>query len=106
MLRIYPVILQVAADAADIANLIARKDSDLARQMRRAAVSIALNTAEGAGAQGANRNSRYYTALGSARETMACIEVAVAMKLIKQPEAKVMDRLERVIGTLVRLSRR
>ncbi len=105
MLRIYPVTLQVAADAADIATQIARKDTDLARQLRRAAASIALNTAEGSCSQGANRPARYFNALGSARETLACIEVAVAMRLIKPPEAVVVDRVNRVIATLVRLSR-
>ena len=106
MLRIYPVILLVAADAADLSAIIARKDADLARQMRRAAASAALNASEGSCSQGANRTTRYYSALGSARETLACIEVAVAMKLIKQPDPKVIDRLNRVIATLVRLTRR
>jgi hypothetical protein len=41
----------------------------------------------------------------SARETLACIEVAVAMRLIKAPEVGVVDRLNRVIATLVRQSR-
>jgi len=105
MLRIYAITLEVCSDAADIAASIARKDSDLARQLRRAAASVALNTAEGSCSQGANRPARYYNALGSARETLACIEVAVAMRLIKPPEPAVIDRLNRVIATLVRLAK-
>ena len=105
MLRIYAIILEVCADSADIANAIARRDTDLARQLRRAAASCALNCAEGSGSQGGNRPTRYHSALGSARETLACIEVAVAMKLIKQPDPSVLARLNRVIGTLVRLAR-
>ena len=83
----------------------ARKDSDLARQLRRAVTSIALNLSEGQGSQGRLRPTRYYSALGSARETLACIEVAVAMRLIRAPEPAVFDRLNRVIATLVRLTR-
>jgi len=105
MLRIYAITLEVCADAADIAIAIARHDTDLARQLRRAAASIALNTAEGAGSQGKIRPTRYHTALGSARETLSCIEVAIAMKLIKRPDHSVIDRLNRVIGTLVKLAR-
>jgi len=105
MLRIYAITLEVCSDAADFATLIARKDSDLARQLRRAAASISLNTAEAQGSQGNNKAARYYNALGSARETLACIEVAIAMKLIKPPDPAVIDRLNRVIATLVRLSR-
>ena len=105
MLRIYPITLEVCADCASIAGMIARKDSDLARQLRRVVTSIALNVAEGQGSQGRLRPTRYYTALGSARETLACIEVAVAMRLIRTPEPAVFDRLNRVIATLVRLTR-
>jgi four helix bundle protein len=36
---------------------------------RRASASVALNLAEGSGSAGGTRNSRYRTALGSARET-------------------------------------
>ncbi|MDI3282313.1 four helix bundle protein [Polyangium sp. 15x6] len=46
MLEIYDVVLVMAGDAARIAGLIERKDRDLARQMRRAMQSVALNVAE------------------------------------------------------------
>ena len=104
MLRIYATTLDVARDAADLATRIARKDADLAKQLRRAAASVALNTAEGSCSQGLNRPARYFNALGSARETLSCIEVAVAMRLIEQPEHAIIDRLNKVIATLVRLA--
>ena len=46
MLRIYGVVLEMIAGVAGIAEAIEKRDSDLARQMRRAAASVALNTAE------------------------------------------------------------
>ena len=51
--------------------------------------------------RGRNRNARYHSALGSARETLACLEVAVVSSHISQDG--VHDQLDRVIGTLVKL---
>ena len=44
MLTIYPVTLLMARDAALAADRIGRRDPDLARQLRRAAASVPLNT--------------------------------------------------------------
>ena len=54
MLRIYEVVLAMAGDAAGIADKIERKDSDLARQLRRATQSVALNVAEAMGSSRLN----------------------------------------------------
>ncbi len=103
MLRIYPVLLEVIAMLRPVVAQLERTEPDLARQLRRASSSIALNVAEGMYSRGKNRGSRYHTALGSARETMACIEVAVAAGYIASADAAVMERLHQVSGTLVRL---
>ncbi len=103
MLRIYEVVLVMAGDAAGIAERIERKDSDLARQMRRAMHSVALNIAEGAGNSGGHKRQRYQTALGSAREVLACVEVAQAMRYIESVNAGALDRMDHVIATLGRL---
>ena len=76
MLNIYTDTIDIARDAGAAAKVIARQDGDLARQLRRAASSIALNVAEGSGVHGGNRRQRYATALGSARETLACFDVS------------------------------
>ncbi len=78
-------------------------DPDLARQMRRACESMVLNTAEGAYAQGRNKRARYYTALGSTRETLACVEAGEALGYVESLDAATLDRFQHVIGTLVRL---
>lgn len=106
MLRIYNVVLDMVADAAGIAETIERRDADLARQMRRAAASVALNTAEGMGNTSGHKRQRYQTALGSAREVMACVDVARAMRYIGTVDAAALDRMQHVIATLIQLVRR
>jgi len=54
--------------------------------------------------RGQNRNARYHTALGSARETLACLEVAEVFGYVRA-EAELHRQLNRVVGTLVRLVR-
>jgi four helix bundle protein len=106
MLRIYEVVLLMVAGVARIADEIERKDVDLPRQLRRAAQSVALNTAEGMGNTGGHKRQRYQTALGSAREVKACVDVAKAMSYISQIDEVTLDRLSHVTGTLVKLARR
>ena len=65
---------------------------------------MALNLAEGMYSRGQNRGVRYHTALGSAREALACLEVAVVCGYVQQ-DAALHDQLDRVVGTLVKLVR-
>ena len=106
MLRIYNVALEMVAGAAGVAEQIERRDADLARQMRRAAASVVLNTAEGMANIGGHKRQRYQTALGSAREVMACVDVAKAMRYVSNVDAKLLDQLNHVIATLIRLVHR
>ena len=78
MLRIHDVMLDALRTMRPALAAIQRNDSDLARQLRRAASSVALNLAEGSGSAGGVRQVRYRTALGSARETLSCLQVAGA----------------------------
>ncbi len=105
MLTIYSSTIDIAREAGIAARTIAQHDADLARQLRRAATSIPLNVAEGSGVSGGNRRLRYATALGSARETMACFDVAVAMDYLAPLGFESRDRLDKVIATLVKVSR-
>ena len=103
MLRIYPIVLETLTALRALIAQIERRDSDLARQLRRAAASIALNLGEGMYSRGKGRQARYHTALGSARETLSCLEVAHALGYVASLDAAVVAKLHRVIGTLVRL---
>lgn len=104
MLRIYSVVLEVLEKLQPALGRIEVKDRDLARQLRRCSASVALNLAEGMYSRGRNRNARYHTALGSARETLACLEGAVVCRYVSK-EAELHDQLDRVVGTLVKLTR-
>jgi hypothetical protein len=52
--------------------------------------------------RGRNRGARYHSALGSARETLACLEVAVVCGFV-QEDVALHDGLDRVVATLVKL---
>jgi len=47
---------------------------------------------------------RYRTALGSARETTACLDVATALGYVDHVEPALRAKLDVVIGGLVRLT--
>ena len=103
MLRIYGVILETVAEVRPVIERIEKKDGDLARQMRRAVASVALNTSEGMYSRGGNRQARYHSALGSARETLACIEVGAALGYVETPSTELRRRFDTIIGTLRKL---
>ena len=106
MLRIYDVVIEAMGEMRPVISQIERRDADLARQMRRAFSSVALNLAEGAGVRGGLRKARYETALGSMQEVMACVDVARAMGYVGAIEPGAAERMRRVVGTLVKLARR
>jgi four helix bundle protein len=105
MLQIYEVVLGVIRQLQPVMLGIERHDADLARQMRRASSSVALNVAEGAYSRGKNRPARYQTALGSMRETLACIEVAVAQRYVPRVDAQLLDAIDHVMATLFKVAR-
>jgi len=105
MLRIYAVCLEIVRLVRKYVEQIARHDRDLAGQLKRSSVSMTLNTAEGSGTRGGRRRLTYEIALGETRETLACLQTAEAIGYIEGIEAGLLDRLDRVIATLVKLVR-
>jgi len=104
MLRIYDDMLDAVRTMRGMLVAIERRDPDLARQLRRAASSVVLNLAEGSGSFGRVRTQRYRTALGSARETLACLQAAEAFGYVQAMPPAVLDGMNRVVGTLVRVA--
>ena len=105
MLNIYVVVVELVAALAPQVAQIGRHDADLARQMKRALCSVPLNLAEAHQSLGGNARARYHTALGSMRETKACIDVARALGYVAPLDAKIDDRIDHVSATLYRLAR-
>jgi len=105
MLRIYEDgLVMLERLNIDIAA-IERHDSDLARQLRRAAASVVLNIAEGSYARGRNRKALYNVALGSAKEVRACLDVARAFRYLEAIDASIAAKLNVICGVLYRLTR-
>ena len=104
MLRIYAVILEVLRGLRPVVAEIEVHDRDLGRQLRRAATSVALNTGEGSGSSGGTRRERYRNALGSARETGACLDAAMALGYVEAVDASLLDALDKVRATLVKVA--
>jgi len=102
MLRIYTTVIEMIGMLGPALAQIETHDRDLARQLRRASGSIALNVSEGSGSRGGTRRERYQNALGSARETGACLDVAMALGYVQGLDAGVRGRLDFICGTLVK----
>ena len=102
MLRIYTTIIGFLQGLRPVVAQIESHDRDLARQLRRAASSIALNVSEGSGCHGGTRRERYRNALGSARETGACIDVALAFAYVEEVDVQLLDALDHIRATLVK----
>ena len=104
MLRVYEEVLEVVRLMKDVLVEVERRDADLARQMRRAAASVALNIAEANGSRGGNRRVRFSTALGSMRETLAGLQVAGAFGYV-EVEQDLPRKIDRICAALYSLAR-
>jgi len=105
MLRIYGDMLAMLRDVVPVIDAIAKRDPSLADQMRRAAQSVVLNAAEAMDSRGRNVGLRLQSSMASMRETRACIDVAVPFGYVGMPAECVLDRIDKILGTLCRLIR-
>ena len=104
MLRIYDTSLSVISQLRPVIVSIERRDTDLGRQLRRALASISLNIAEGSYARGRNRQALYHVALGSAKESKACLDVAIALGYLETIDAPIVAELSSICAVLYRLA--
>ncbi len=106
-LWVYDLALDVVRGVAPVIREVEKRDADLARQMRRCVSSVPLNVAEGEGVRGGNQRLRFESALGSAREVRACVDVAVAMGYVDaDAQGALVDRIDHVVAVLFKLARR
>ena len=75
-MKIYELLLAMVKGVHALARKVKPHDPDLARQMKRASASVMLNAVEGWHSLDGNRVVRFYSSMGSARETMASIDIA------------------------------
>ncbi len=92
-------------EAENLAHTCLQGRSSLADQLRRAAMSVCLNTAEGAGEYSAAEKARFYRlARRSATECAAALDICRALRLVDEPALdKGDDQLRRIVSMLTKL---
>ena len=106
-LDVYRVALDFLVHADGVIRALPRGRAYFCDQLGRAALSVVLNIAEGAGKVSAGDKRRYYlTARGSATEAAALLDALLRVGLLEeggQLEGKQM--LIRIVSMLVKLAR-
>jgi four helix bundle protein len=104
----YGAALEVIRILRPVLDALRRQDRDLADQLRRAASSVVLNLAEGAGRRGMDRMQHYRIALGSALEVRGALDVACAWGYLEgcAGVAAQLDELLAMLWTLTHLQGR
>jgi four helix bundle protein len=89
-LRVYRCALEALPLTYQLAE---RADADTKKQLRRAALSINLNIAEGTGRRDADQRQFYRVARGSALECGAVLDAMGALGLVSREEIAPIDEL-------------
>ena len=93
-LEVYQTALRFLPLAIALADGLLPRYSALADQLRRPALSIPLNIAEGSGKSTGPDQRRFHSiARGSAMECAAIIDACAALAVIKEPQAQEADQL-------------
>jgi four helix bundle protein len=105
-LQVAELSIELVGTLRPLIPRIRRFDRSLADQVVRAASSVALNIAEGEHSDPGNRRARFYTAAGSANETLAALRVASAWGYFPPGEAGGASvLLRRILAALWKLTR-
>jgi four helix bundle protein len=107
-LDVYHYAMEMVKEVNRLVRDIPRDHMDLVWQLRRAALSVLLNIAEGAGEYAPGEKARIYRiARRSAWETVAALDLAVEEGFLKVESLKAaLDLLDRIIGMLTTMSKR
>lgn len=99
--------IHVVTLARPLVESIARRDRELASQLRRALSSVPLNIAEAFGCEAGNARLRFQTARGSLYEAQAGLRVAVAWGYVAtESAAEALEALHALGGRVYGLGRR
>ena len=104
MLRTIETILQWLSELSPLIERIANNDPDLARQLKRASRSVALNAGEGMYARGRSKTAIFARALAEMREAFTALEVSVRLCYLRALSPVFEDRCRHILATLYKLS--
>ena len=106
-LDVYQVSIQFVAVAVALSGQLPKGYAPLADQLRRAALSIPLNIAEGVGKPSPSDQARYHAiARGSAMECAAILDVARVLQVSSPQELmSAKQMIVRMVEMLTKLSR-
>ena len=105
-LDVYRVAIEFIGTASTIAEALPQGRAYIVEQLNRAALSISLNIAEGAGEFSKKEKRRFYRmAKRSATECAAILDICQCLKLAEsKPIETGKEQLERIVSMLVRLA--
>ncbi len=107
-LDVYHVAIEFVARANDVVEQLPRGRGYLADQLQRAALSIVLNIAEGAGKFSPADKAAFYTrARGSATESAAVLDVCRRLNLAANvdPDKAILERIVSMLTKLIKSRR-
>ena len=98
------VALQFVASVRQVVDAVVDHDANLASQLRRAAMSAALNTAEAGRRCGRDQRGRARIAAGECAEAVAAVQIAAAWGWVDDaataPAVALADRLQAILYRL------
>lgn len=104
MFEALEVALQFVEAVVPVAELVKRRDKDLARQLRRSANSTAHNISEGNKRDGGDRLHSFRVAAGEAAEAVTAMRLAVTWRFVPaasvEPARALEDRLQAMLWRL------
>lgn len=106
-LDVYRCSIEFVAIAMEIGGSVPRGHAELRDQLRRAALSVPLNIAEGAGRTSEADGARHFAiARGSAMECAAVLDVVRALGALQEERHRqAVELLARVLAMLTKLCR-
>jgi four helix bundle protein len=106
-MNVHDILIDAIEAARPLADKIARHDRDLAKQLRNAASSAALNAEEGEWGRKGHKAERLSAAMNSAREARRALRVATAWRYVTREETAVAeDRFDHAAASLWRIIHR
>ena len=103
MFKAYERSIELIRELKPLVQQLGKQDPDLAKQLRKAASSVALNLAEGNRRGGKDKPYHFRVAAGSAAEVGAALDVAQAWGHLQTPD-RTLQTLDEVRAMLWRLT--